>query len=107
MTVGTLIAAVLLGLIPAVIASRKGHSFVSYWVFGALLFIVALPVALIMKPDRRGQRKCPHCAQYVVIEAKVCKHCHRDLPAVPGPGWYKDNGVERWWDGKAWTAQVR
>ena len=32
-----------LGLIPAAIASGKGHSFGAWWLFGAALFIVALP----------------------------------------------------------------
>lgn len=45
-----LIFAVLLGLIPAVIASKKGRSFATWWFFGAMLFIVALPMALMMKP---------------------------------------------------------
>lgn len=42
--------AVLLGLIPAAIASHKGRSFALWWFYGALLFIVALPMALLMKP---------------------------------------------------------
>lgn len=44
------VVAVLLGLIPASIASGKGRSFLVWWLYGALLFIVALPMALIMKP---------------------------------------------------------
>jgi len=46
-----LIFAVLLGLIPAAIASKKGRSFSTWWFFGALLFIVALPMALMMKSE--------------------------------------------------------
>ena len=45
-----LIFAVLLGLIPAAIASHKGRSFGVWWAYGTLLFIVALPMALLMKP---------------------------------------------------------
>lgn len=44
------IFAVLLGLIPATIASHKGRSFGTWWAYGTLLFIVALPMALLMKP---------------------------------------------------------
>ncbi len=35
----------LIGLIPAFIAGSKGHNFLGWWIFGAMLFIVALPVA--------------------------------------------------------------
>jgi hypothetical protein len=45
-----LIVASLLGLIPATIASKKGRSFGTWWFYGAALFIVALPMAIIMKP---------------------------------------------------------
>jgi hypothetical protein len=29
------------------------------------------------------RRRCPHCAELIRWEAIVCKHCGRDLPAVP------------------------
>ena len=44
-----LVFLVLLGLIPAAIARSKGRSFFMWWVYGAALFVVALPHALIMK----------------------------------------------------------
>ena len=109
MTVSIVVLAVLLGLIPAAIAQRKGYDFVGFWLFGALMFIVALPVVLLMPANLTGKRKCPHCTEYVPVEAKVCKVCHRDLPSPPAAGWYANpegNG-ERYWDGLAWTQQVR
>ncbi len=45
-----LIVAALIGLIPAFVAQKKGHSFGLWWFYGAALFIIALPHALIMKP---------------------------------------------------------
>lgn len=27
----------------------------------------------------RPKRKCPHCAEVILLEAKVCKHCGRDV----------------------------
>lgn len=80
-----LLFAVLLGLIPATIAKNKGKSFALWWVYGGALFIVALPHALIMKRDdaavaeQNGERKCPHCAEFIKPDAKVCKHCGRDV----------------------------
>jgi hypothetical protein len=83
-----LVIGAVIGLIPAAIAQSKGYSFILWWFFGAFLFIVALPVALLMKPDtaaieqsqlREGMKKCPFCAELVKLEAKVCKHCGREL----------------------------
>ena len=91
----TLIIAVLLGLIPAAIAQKKGRGFVAWWLFGAALFIVALPAALLLKPDmaeierrqleEETMKRCPHCAELVKREAKVCKHCGHDLTVSPQP----------------------
>jgi len=50
--VEVLIFFVLPGLIPAAIASNKGRSFALWWLYGASLFIVALPMALLMKPKQ-------------------------------------------------------
>jgi len=63
-----LILAVLIGLIPAAIAKSKGHSFGVWWLYGAALFIVALPHALVLKHSKEGldaqavaegKKKCP------------------------------------------------
>jgi hypothetical protein len=51
--------AVVIGLIPAIIAKKKGRSFFVWWVYGALLFIVALPHALLApaRPDNEDVLK--------------------------------------------------
>jgi hypothetical protein len=38
-----LMVVVLIGLIPAAVASKKGRSFVLWWLYGSAIFIVALP----------------------------------------------------------------
>ena len=48
-----IILCVLIGLIPAAIAKSKGRNFFAWWAYGALIFIVALPHALLLKPDRQ------------------------------------------------------
>ncbi|RPI30553.1 MAG: hypothetical protein EHM70_13610 [Chloroflexota bacterium] len=47
-----LLAAMALGVIPAFIAYRKGRNFFDWWFFGTGLLIVALPLALWIKPEK-------------------------------------------------------
>lgn len=76
----------LLGLIPAFIAQSKGRSFAAWWLYGVLLFIVALPHSIFASSVvGLGRRKCPHCAEMIREEAKVCRFCGRDVPPPPAP----------------------
>ena len=69
-----------LGLIPAAIASRKGRSFARWWVYGWLLFLVAIVHSVSIKG-----RRCPYCAERIRPEAQVCRFCGRDLSPAQRP----------------------
>jgi hypothetical protein len=84
-----LVIAAVIGLLPAAIAKSKGRSFGLWWFYGAMLFIVALPHALLLKADqaalddealREGNKKCTFCAELIRSEAVVCRFCSRDQP---------------------------
>lgn len=42
-----------LGLVPALIAAKKGRSFGKWWIYGWLLFGLALVHSLVIKPPQK------------------------------------------------------
>jgi len=67
-------------------AQEKGYSRAGFTVFGLFFTLIALIVVLVIQPTQTAQTtglaKCPHCAEAIQPDAKVCKHCGRDVPAT-------------------------
>lgn len=88
-----LVAAAFLAIIPAAIGQSKGGSFGAWWWFGFLLFIIALPCALLTKSDRGvveerqiqgGEAKrCPYCFNLIHPQATICQYCHQWVEQPP------------------------
>ena len=78
-----------IAVIPAGIAKSKGRSFGLWYIYGIFLWIVALIHSIVLKENieqttrssftGKSEKRCPHCSEFVSINATVCKHCGRDL----------------------------
>jgi uncharacterized paraquat-inducible protein A len=70
------------GLLTGVYASSKGYDFASWFLFGALLFVLAAPL-MMLKPNlnqvkesqRGGNRHCSTCDEMISKNAKICRYC--------------------------------
>lgn len=83
-----------MGGITAKVAKDRGvpGSPVLWFIGGALMFIIALPAALLQSPDPEqleknklaggGVKKCPRCAELVKMDALVCRFCQHDFAAA-------------------------
>jgi hypothetical protein len=88
------------GWITGTVAKNRGQEFAPWFIFGALLFIVAL----FLKPPGRKQsrRSCPYCGADVGSEMR-CPSCGRGQPNIGAAtvnSWEttvsKADGVDRW-----------
>lgn len=96
----SLIALSCFAIITAIAAHTKGFSSAAWAIYGLLFGPFALLVVLIKQKNEEElsrrqlqigtHKKCPFCAEFIKVEATVCKHCHKavssDIPiAVPAP----------------------
>lgn len=100
-----LFVAGILGVIPSMIAANKGRSGFLWWLYGAGLFIIALPHAILIKPERNfedqralrdGGKKCPDCAEIVRAEARRCRFCGSELAPASSTTYDRQQGPTMW-----------
>jgi hypothetical protein len=91
------------------------------------LLIAGVGVGAARGVPARRTKQCPDCAETILADASVCKHCGYRFdgqPAAQGTvqgqvtstadgipaGWFPDpmdQAEERYWDGSQWTNEVR
>lgn len=88
-----LFIALIIGIIPAMIANKRGYNKWTWWLFGAALFIIALPAAILLPKKAKaienearseGKEPCPQCGEYIMPTAKICRYCRSALDS-PSP----------------------
>ena len=73
----TLVAAVA----AAVIADRKGRSWL-FWGILCAFFPILIVLIFLLPPKLRSgvTKRCPYCDEVIRHDASLCKHCGRELP---------------------------
>ncbi len=71
------------------VAISKGFRAAPWFAYGFLLWPIALIHVLVARPDEKeveaqqlrsgDRRRCPHCAELIKYQAKVCRYCGRDV----------------------------
>jgi hypothetical protein len=82
-----------IGIIGAIIcgaaAAARGRFWLGWFIYGLFLWPIALINLFVLPRNEKALEerkvstgelvKCPHCAELIRPEAKVCRFCHRDV----------------------------
>ena len=78
----------IMAAVVALVASAKGRSGGLWFVYGLVIWPIALIHAVVITKDvaaiekekqKEGKMRCPNCADWVYKEAKTCPHCQYQL----------------------------
>ena len=92
MEMAILFAAIMFGVVTAVVAANKGRDWVIWFLVGLFLGPFGLILAIVTSKNESTfesdainsghMKKCPFCAELVKFDANFCKHCGKELPIV-------------------------
>jgi hypothetical protein len=89
----------IMGGVVGIIANSKGRGGCAWFLYGLLIWPIAL-VHILVSPNRKTLQhnstfntessnservKCPHCAELILSDAKVCRYCGREVSFVQMP----------------------
>jgi hypothetical protein len=83
---GLVLGSLLVAVVIALIAAKKGRPALLWLCYGLLIWPVALIHVLLISSTpmaqaaKYGRVPCPFCAEMIWPQARVCPHCRRDLP---------------------------
>lgn len=67
-----IIVIIVAGVVGASLAQYKGRSPLLWALLCGIFPLLVIAIALLPAVDTK---KCPHCAEMIKEDAKVCKHC--------------------------------
>ena len=86
---------IVMAFIVAIVGASKGRNGALWFLYGFLIWPVALIHGLCLSKTREaeledaadaGRRPCPKCAELILREATICRFCGSDVtPAAAAP----------------------
>ena len=83
---------IVIPLAVGLVANSRGRSFIGWFRYALLIWPVALIHLLLVgrtekgwerKARVEGRARCPHCAEFIQRQARVCPHCRKDVRESP------------------------
>lgn len=88
-------AGLLTGISAAIVASNKGRDVTGWFLLGFILGPIGIVLSLVVSRNEENLqehavasgefRVCEYCAELVKFQAKICKHCGKELPKLSKP----------------------
>lgn len=80
----------ILAFVAGFVANSKGRNSVGYFFLSLFFSFLITIFVLLAVPNLKGNsnqpsRSCPHCAETILAQAKVCKHCSREVEPLEPP----------------------